>query len=120
VQQLLAHHAERTVRVLVVWEPILATDWGSPSKSVMARISDQRVRQFWDPKHAVSGALNEFAQRTPSEPGPNCCIQKGVHWDEALLYAPDVHWKDQPAPIFWNGPAVKTIPSLEKALDELH
>lgn len=105
--------------ILVVWEPILATDWKSPSGSTMARISDPRVRQFWDPEHSVSGALNEFAKQKASEPPPNCCIQKGIHWDQAILFAPSVRWKDQPAVVFRNGPVVKAIPGLEKALAEL-
>ncbi|MFZ3329073.1 MAG: hypothetical protein WA197_00465 [Candidatus Acidiferrales bacterium] len=119
MQQLLAGHPEWKVRALVVWEPILATDWKSPSGSTMARISDKCVRQFWDPEHDVSGALNEIAKQTSSEPRPDCCVQKGIHWDEAILYAPHAHWKDQPAAVFWNGPVVKAIPGLEKALGEL-
>lgn len=79
----------------------------------MARISDQRVRQFWDPEHAVSGALNEFAKQTSSEPRPDCCVQKGIYWDEAILYATHAHWKD-------HGRVMKAIPSLETALGELH
>lgn len=86
----------------------------------MARISDQRGRQFWDPKHVVSGALNEFAKQEPSEPRPGCCIQKGIHWDEAILYAPHSQWKNQPAAVFWNGPVVKAVPGLETALGDLH
>jgi hypothetical protein len=82
----------------------------------MARIPDQRVRQFWDPEHAVSGALNEFAKQNPPEPRPNCCVQKGFYWDQAILYAPHARWRDRPAAVFWNGPVVKAIPDLEKTL----
>jgi hypothetical protein len=120
VQQLLARHREQKVRVLVVWEPILATDWRSPGGGTMARIADQRARQFWDPEHVVSSAWNEFAKQKASEPRPDCCVQKGIYWDQAILYAPHAHWKNEPPSVFWNGPVVKTIPSLEKALDGLH
>lgn len=65
-QQLLNRYPQRRVRVLVVWEPILATDWRSPSGSTLARISDLRVRQFWDPKHVVATTLSEFAKKNPS------------------------------------------------------
>lgn len=105
------------MRVLVVWEPILATDWGSPSGSALARISDQRVRQFWDPKHVVAGALNEFAKQKPLQPEPGCCIQKGFYWDEAILYAPHARWKDKPTSAYWNGPVARIIPGLEKSLN---
>ena len=86
----------------------------------MARISDQRVRQFWDPEHAVSGALNAFAKQRLSQPQQECCTQKGIQWDEAILYAPRAHWKDQSVAVFRNGPVVKAVPGLEKALAERH
>jgi len=108
------------VRVLVVWEPILATDWRSPSGSTMARIPDKRVRQFWDPKHVVAGALNEIAKQKPPHPEPSCCMQKGFYWDEAILYAPHAHWKDEPNATFWNGPVARIISGLEKTLDDQH
>jgi hypothetical protein len=104
--------------VLVVWEPILATDWRPPRGSTLARIPDTRVRQLWDPKHLVARALNEIAKQKPPQPEPDCCIRKGFYWDEAILYAPHSRWKDAPASVFWNGPVTRIIPGLEKALNE--
>jgi hypothetical protein len=106
------------MRVLVVWEPILATDWGPPSGSTFARIADGRAHQFWDPKHVASAELKNRASRTP--PQPDCCIQKGFYWDEAILYPAGVHWKDAPASVFWNGPVIRIIPRLEGLWAELH
>lgn len=106
------------MRVLVVWEPILATDWTSPSGNTMARIPDSRVRQFWDPKHLVAGKLNEIAKQKPPQPEPNCCIEKGFYWDEAILYAPHTHWKDEPISAYWNGPVARVIAGLEKTLSD--
>jgi hypothetical protein len=106
------------VRVLVVWEPILVTDWTAPSGSTLARIPDGRVRQFWDPKHVVTQALSEIAKQKAGQPVPDCCVQKGLHWDEAVLYASHSHWKDAPAAVFWNGPVVRAIAGLEKAFNE--
>lgn len=73
---------------LVVWEPMLATDWGSPSGSTLGRISDARARQFWDPKHLVSQDLSRIASAKGAEPKVDCCKDKGFFWDEAILYAP--------------------------------
>ena len=50
----------KRVRVLVIWEPILATDWKAPSHSTLARIPDRRARQFWDPKH-LALIIHDFA-----------------------------------------------------------
>src|SRR5262249_18028749 len=112
MQQLLAQHQDRKVRVLVVWEPILITDWRPPGSAALSRISDGRVRQFWDPKHLIAEHLTK-QQSTQS--GPDCCIKGGFHWDEAILYAPHSGWKGAPTPVFWNGPVFRVVPALEKA-----
>ena len=101
---------------MVVWEPILATDWGSPSGSTLGRISDPRVRQFWDPKHLVSQELNRMRHARPEQRDPECCINTGFFWDAALLYAAHTNWKDMPVSVFWNGPVWKIIPDLERAV----
>jgi len=116
----LARQIGRKVRVLVVWEPILATDWRPPSGGTLARIADSRARQFWDPKHVVSAELNDRAIRTAPQPKPDCCVQKGFYWDEAILYPPGEHWKDASASVFWNGPVLRIVPSLENSLNEVH
>jgi hypothetical protein len=103
--------------VLVVWEPILATDWRSPSGSTLGRIPDSRVCQFWDPHHLVASTLKEIAKRKP-QPEPNCCVEKGFDWDEAILYAPHTRWKDEPTSAFWDGPVYRIISNLEKAFNE--
>ena len=104
--------------MLVVWEPILATDWKSPSANTLARIRDQRARQFWDSKHVVASALSEIAKQSPPQPAPTCCVQQGFYWDDAIVYAAHAHWKDEPISVFWNGPVVRIVPTLENALNE--
>jgi hypothetical protein len=108
------------VRVLVVWEPILAMDWRPPSSSTLGRIADSRGRQFWDPTHVVSAELKQRAALSPTQSRPDCCIQKGFYWDEALLFPAGAHWKNDSAPVFWNGPVVKVISGLEPTLTERH
>jgi hypothetical protein len=46
---------------------------------------------------------NEIVKQKPPQPEPSCCVQKG-YWDDAILYAPHAHWKDEPTSVFWNGP----------------
>jgi hypothetical protein len=103
--------------LLVVWEPILVTDWSSPSGNTLARIPDRRARQFWDARHLVTQELSRI-ENGKSQPAPDCCVNKGNHWDEAILYAPGPKWSDGPTPVFWNGPVVKLIPNLESVLRE--
>src|ERR1700730_14267182 len=104
-QQLLARQTGRKVQVLVVWEPILATDWRPPSGSTLARIPDQRVRQFWDPQNLVAQQVSRIAKAKP-QAEPDCCVHNGNHWDEVMVYAPSSKWSDGPRPLFWNGPVV--------------
>lgn len=104
------------MRVLVVWEPILSTDWRSPTRSTLARLPDPRVRQFWDKNHVVSAALTAIAARHPPQPRPDCCIDKGFYWDEAILFPPGTRWNDSASSAFWNGPVVKAAPGVENSL----
>jgi hypothetical protein len=66
----LRRHPELPVRVFVVWQPILPTDWAPPTTFVMNRIPDRRARQYWDPDHVVvdvTGATRNCAQCARSE-----------------------------------------------------
>ena len=96
----------------------MATDWKSPSGNTLARMADQRVRQFWDSNHVVAEALNNIAKRNPTVSEPSCCVQKGFYWDDAILYVPHTHWRDRPTSVFWNGPVARIISGLEKALND--
>lgn len=96
--------------MLVVWEPILLTDWRPPSGSTLAGILDIRAQQFWDPQHEVAKALSRIEEPDPGEK---------FHWDEAVLYAPHSEWKNAPRPLFWRGPVYRVIPGLETAISEI-
>jgi hypothetical protein len=115
VEQLLTRYPDRKMRALIVWEPILPSDWKKPSGSILAHVSDARVRQFWDPKHLVAQELARLANHEFPQVTPVCCVRKGLHWDEAVLYAPHAQWREGPTPVFWNGPVFRITPALEKA-----
>ena len=101
--------------MFVVWEPILPTDWSKPSTSALARISDGRVRQFWDPNHSLSAVLKK-AQETGTL-HPECCERKGFLWDLTAAYAPGTQWRDTlPEPMLINGPVVRTTSDLDALL----
>ena len=105
--------------MLVVWEPILPTDLGAPSANTMARISDRRATQFWDPQHLVAQELNRTARAMPERPEMHCCEDRGFFWDQAILYAPNLRWSQQAAPLLWDGPVYKVEPALVLALGKL-
>ena len=104
-----------TVRVFTVWQPMLPTDWAAPSSSALRRLSDRRVRQYWDPNHLLASRMKQDA-RTP-QPVQECCTRSGILWDLAAVYRPGSIWSDQmpPATVF-NGPVVDVTDAIEDAL----
>ena len=79
----------------------------------MARISDQRVVQFWDKDHLVE---KELRQQFPSSQSL-CCQRGGILWDVAALYPENVQWGSS-APIFFDGAVIDVAPKLSKRLME--
>jgi hypothetical protein len=58
------------VRVFVVWEPVLPTDFTAPSTSALGRIPDLRAVQYWDRKRALSHLLAVYAPGALWQDGP--------------------------------------------------
>lgn len=111
VESMLQHYPHTRVTVFVIWEPILPTDWRKPGTSVLRRLSDTRVRQFWDSNHSVATIL-----KNTGEAGKlhlNCCRHRGVLWDVTAAYPPGLVWNDiPPVPVFFNGTVVQSVNQL--------
>jgi hypothetical protein len=106
------------VRVLAVWEPMLVTDWGRPLTPVLGRLSDARVRQFWDERHLVATQIAADA-REP-QPVPECCDQSGILWDAVAVYPRGARWSDRlPPAVFVNGPVIDYEEALKDNLAQL-
>jgi hypothetical protein len=101
--------------VFAVWEPMLPTDMSAPSTSTLARLSDARVRQFYDSDHLIAKRLKDDAR--PPQPTPDCCTRGEILWDLMAIYPAGNRWEERiPAAITFNGPVVDVIAELEKAL----
>ncbi len=99
------------LRVLVIWEPMLPTDWSRPSGWVQARVSDLRAVQFWDKEHLVA---KELKQQFPSS-HKLCCQRNGILWDVGALYASGVQWGTA-APVYFGGAVVDVAPEIRQQL----
>ena len=110
-EELLKREKAVNLTVLVVWEPILASDWSRPTRPVLARISDPRVEQFWDKDHLIAKRLDQ--QLSTSQ--PNCCRHAGTLWDVVALYPQGVQWGGS-QPVFIDGAVVKVEAELAKQL----
>ena len=104
------------MRVFIVWQPILPTDFGAPTTSVLSRASDRRVQQYWDRDHVLAKQMAADA-RAP-QPEQECCVRSGILWDLVAVYPKGARWDDRmpPATIF-NGPVVDITEAIEAALD---
>lgn len=106
-EEVLKHEKSDNLAVMVVWEPILPSDWSRPTRPVLARLSDKRVEQFWDKNHLIARQLS--AQLHTKE--PNCCRHAGTLWDLVALYPKDTNWNDS-EPIYIDGPVYKVQAGL--------
>ena len=98
--------------VFAVWEPILPTDWSAPGTSVLDRLRDRRVRQFWDSGHLVAAVIKKA--ETGGQLHPVCCEHYGFLWDLTAAYAPGSRWSDNlPEPVLLNGTMVQNADALE-------
>ena len=111
---MLEQHPEAELQVYVVWEPILPMDWFRPTSSVLSRIPDARVTQFWDEEHLLARRLAEDA-RDP-QPKPECCEADGILWDLAVVYPVGARWSEQlPPAIVFDGPVVRVTDQIVEA-----
>ena len=95
------------VRIFVVWEPVLATDFAAPSTSALARIPDARVTQYWDRQRTLSHLLGEHDRAT-------------VVWDYIAVYAPGMLWQDAPPkPVYSDHPVRDVISGAKDATQRL-
>ncbi|MGH9864306.1 MAG: hypothetical protein ACRD4H_02705 [Candidatus Acidiferrales bacterium] len=120
VEEFLAGFKNPRLEVLVVWEPILPTDWQKPTSGTLARISDPRAAQFWDPNHVVAREINQDSPPSAALPEPHCCQSRGFYWDMALIYPPNAVWTTKlPSPQFRDGTVVRVTPELAKLLPNI-
>lgn len=105
--------------VFAVWEPMLPTDWSAPGTSVLQRLGDPRIHQYWDPDHTLATAIKKA--EVTGQLHPDCCERKGFLWDLTAAYAPGSRWTDGlPEPVLLNGPVVQTESTLESIVAKSH
>jgi hypothetical protein len=105
-EHILEEFAGKPVRAFVVWEPVLLTDWSSPSTAALRRISDSRVSQYWDKHRMISHEMGEYDRRS-------------VVWDRIAVYPPGTSWKDRPPKgLYEGGPVVYVTEQARAAVSQ--
>lgn len=121
LEEVLAKVPDKKARLFVVWMPVLATDLGPPSTGTMARVSDRRAAQYWDPKHAISAHFLALAKAHPdwlAADERTMADRPGfVVWDFVAAWKPGARWEAElPRPDFHGGPVVHVIDRFRDAL----
>jgi hypothetical protein len=102
------------VTVLAVWQP-MPTDVAAPTSRTLGRLSDSRVRQYWDPDRLLARRLGVDA-RAP-QPEPDCCTRNGILWDLMAIYPKGDPWTDRiPVASVFNGTVVDALDALSHRL----
>lgn len=115
IERLLARHGDYPLVVYNVWQPVLPTDWGKPGTGTLARLSNPRVRQFWDGDRLLARAVEYSSEGRELQ--PNCCFERGLWWDFIAVYPPGAQWTDRlPEPVLLDGTVEDAIPAFEALL----
>jgi hypothetical protein len=102
------------LRVFVIWEPVLSTDWGTPAQALTANVPDRRAVQFYDRERRLSAMLGGAAHSESLARDRRIAFRmKDVIWDTALVYPPGASW-GTPAKLMV-APVVKFVALLPPA-----
>jgi hypothetical protein len=105
LQRVLAAKPDPQLRVFVIWEPVLVTDWTAPSSFTLGRLSDRRAQQYWDRGRLLSKTMGEKGKDS-------------VVWDYAAIHPKGAIWQDvPPKPSFEGGTVLDVTDDLLQALD---
>jgi len=120
LNELLGEFPDGRFRVLVVWEPVLATDIAAPVTNVLGLLDDQRVSQYWDPEQVVSADIVRAVNEDPARYGLKEALPPDfVAWDVVAVFRGSVRWdRDIPPPAHYAGPVAHEIEGTRKALTD--
>jgi hypothetical protein len=102
---------------------VITTDLAPPSTGTLARISDARAIQYWDPDRAVSTYLISTARANPSWLGSQdrerLTSSDFIVWDVVLAFPAGSYWESAlPQPSFYAGPVVDELERMRATLTE--
>ena len=84
---------DSNLRVFVIWEPVIVTDWGTPGNTITALVADPRASHFWDRELRLSALYGNTSRLDTLAAKSHVDFNMGdVVWDAALVYPPGVRW----------------------------
>ena len=104
IRRFLDEERDSNLRVFIVWEPVLLTDFAAPSTATLRRVSDRRASQYWDKEHLVSRLLGEHDRAS-------------LVWDYVAVYQPGALWDEAPPePLYSHAPVIHGIDGAKDAV----
>jgi hypothetical protein len=95
------------LRAFVVWEPVLASDWGPPDTAALARMAGPGVMQFWDRPHALSTAIRSAGDDRVLG---GRRLKNPIVWDYVAVFEPGLRWEDRyPVPVYAGAPVLDIV-----------
>ena len=120
MEEVLKQTPGANVQAFVIWEPILPSDWARPGARVLARVSDGRAQQFWDPEHLFARQLAQRLRTDPAHPQPKCCDENDIPWDMVAVYPPGSRWESElPRASYLDGPVWRVAAEFKMAAERL-
>lgn len=116
IESLLERMPDPGLRIFIVWEPVLPTDWSAPGRGVMARVPDPRVTQFWDQDRKLSAVLGGPAQLAQIAAVNDIRFaMKNVIWDAVLVFR-----KRESKPAFIGAPVFQVAADIPRWIADGH
>jgi hypothetical protein len=118
LDQLLAEFKDAPIKVMVVWEPVLKTDFAAPLNRVLGLLHDPRVAQHWDPERILSTDLVRSVNENPSRYGREEPLPADfIAWDVVAVFGRDARWDGNlPPPMHYDGPVIEAMEETRKSI----
>ena len=110
---------DQPLRIFVIWEPVLLTDWSPPTTGVLSRLHDGRAAQFWDRGLLVSQQMRQAAISNEWRGFAEVIKSERPVWDTIAIYAKGPRWDSAfPEPMFADRPVVQVMEEFRRHLHE--
>ena len=117
LQDLLRRSQDPSLRVFVVWEPVIWSDLAPPLTMVLGRVSDQRAAQLWDRGRLVSADMLKAIRTEAGKSHSDRPDGDTIVWDCVAIYPPGARWDATlPPPDFIDCPVVAVIDEVRRRL----
>lgn len=92
MQEIFESNESEKLHGVIVWIPMLDTDDLAAANERERKLSDSRVKQFWDQDRTFGKLLSQTLH-----------LKESIAWDVYLVYMPDHSWDTElpPVPTFW-------------------